>query len=98
MSDFIEFPATGNVKTTTGVYTRRDNPSVFSPVASELPAGSRVTVLGAVVGDAVEGNAHWYRIDEDIFIWAGACTRLDPYPAFPENTRVNWMAVVFEVR
>jgi hypothetical protein len=46
MSDFIEFPATGNVKTTTGVYTRRDNPSVFSPVACELPAGSRVTVLG----------------------------------------------------
>ncbi|MGR5943768.1 SH3 domain-containing protein [Enterobacter sp. C4G1] len=98
MNDFIEFPATGNVKTTTGVYTRRDNPSVYSPVAYELPAGSRVTVLGAVVGDAVEGNTHWYRIEENTFIWAGACTRLDPYPAFPENNRVNWMAVVFEVR
>jgi hypothetical protein len=97
MSDFIEFPATGNVKTTTGVYTRRDNPSVFSPVACELPAGSRVTVLGAVVGDAVEGNAHWYRIEEYVYL-GGACTRLDPYPAFPENNRVNWMAVVFEVR
>jgi hypothetical protein len=48
------------------------------------------------VGDAVEGNAHWYRIEENTFIWAGACTRPDPYPAFPENNRVNWMAVVFE--
>ena len=46
MSDFIEFPATGNVKTTTVVYTRRDNPSVFSPVACELPAGSRVNGSG----------------------------------------------------
>ncbi|BBS35624.1 SH3 domain-containing protein [Enterobacter cloacae complex sp. 2024EL-00215] len=98
MSDFTELPVTGNVKTIIGVYTRKDNPSVFSPVAQALPAGSRVTIQAAVVGDAVEGNAHWYRIDENTFIWAGACTRLDPYPEFPENTRINWMAVVFEVR
>ena len=98
MSDFPELPITGNVRTTIGVYTRKDNPSVFSPVAHALPAGSDVRVQAAVVGDAVEGNAHWYRIDENTFIWAGACTRLDPYPEFPENTRINWMAVVFEVR
>lgn len=98
MSDFTELPVTGFVKTTTAVYTRKQNPSVFSPVARELPAGSQLTVQAAVMGDAVEGNAHWYRIDEDTYIWAGACTRLDPYPAFPPGMRTNWMAVVFEVR
>jgi hypothetical protein len=46
----------------------------------------------------VQGNPHWYRIDEDTFIWSGACTRIDPCPAFPPYTKVNWTAVVFEVR
>lgn len=44
MSDFTELPVTGFVKTTTAVYTRKQNPSVFSPVARELPAGSQLTV------------------------------------------------------
>lgn len=98
MSHCIEFPVSGNVKTTMGVFTRRDNPSVFSPVANELPAGSRVTIQGAVVGDAVEGNAHWYRVGEDTYIWEGACTRLEPYPEFPEITRTRWTAIVLHER
>jgi hypothetical protein len=98
MRPFTELPVTGNVKTLMSVYARKESPSIFSPVARELLVGSQVVVQGAVVGDAVEGNAHWYRIDEDTYIWAGACTHLDPYPAFPENTRTNWMAVVFDVR
>lgn len=98
MSNFTELAVSGNVKTTMGVFTRRDNPSVFSPVALELPAGSRVTIHGAVVGDAVEGNAHWYRVGEDTYIWAGACTRLEPYPEFPEMIRPNWIAIILHER
>ncbi len=98
MSQFTEYPVTAQVKTLMEVYTRKEHPSVFSPVASELPAGSRIRVQAAVVGDAVQGNQHWYRIDEDTFIWSGACTRIDPCPAFPPYTKVNWTAVVFEVR
>ena len=98
MSPFTELPVSGSVNTLMGVCTRKESPSVFAPVADALPAGSYVSVEAAVLGDAVQGNPHWYRIDEDTFIWAGACTRIDPYPAFPENTRINWTAVVFEVR
>lgn len=98
MSPFTELPASGNVHTLMGVYTRKESPSVFAPVAQALPEGSLVRIQAAVVGDAVQGNPHWYRIDEDTFIWAGACTQTDPYPAFPENPKINWMAVVFEVR
>jgi hypothetical protein len=98
MSHVTEFAVTGHVKTTMPVYARLGTPSVYAPVAEDLPAGSRIRVCAAVVGDAVEGNTHWYRIDENIFVWAGACTRLSPYPAFPEETRVFWKAVVFEVR
>ncbi len=98
MSPFIELPVSADVKTLMGVYTRKESPSVFAPVAGELLAGSRISVQATVVGDAVQGNPHWYRIDEDTFIWSGACSRIDPCPAFPPSTRVNWTAVVFEVR
>jgi len=98
MSPFIELPVSAEVKTLMGVYTRKESPSVFAPVAGELPAGSRIGVQAAVVGDAVQGNPHWYRIDDDTFIWAGACTRIEPCPEFPPVNRVNWTAVVFEVR
>ena len=98
MSPFIELPVSAEVKTLMGVYTRKKSPSVFAPVAGELPAGSRIGLQAAVVGDAVQGNPHWYRIDDDTFIWAGACTRIEPCPEFPPVNRVNWTAVVFEVR
>ena len=98
MSQVTEFAVTGHVKTTMPVYARLGTPSVYAPVALDLPAGHSVRVCAAVVGDAVEGNTHWYRIDDNIFVWAGACTRPDPYPEFPQETKVNWMAVVFEVR
>lgn len=98
MSDVTEVAVTGSVKTTMPVYARLGTPSVYAPVAQDLPAGSRIDVCAAVVGDAVEGNPHWYRIDENIFVWTGACTRLDSCPDFPESTKVKWMAVVFEVR
>jgi len=98
MSPFIELLVSADVKTLMGVYTRKESPSVFAPVAGELPAGSRIRVQAAVVGDAVQGNPHWYRIDDETFIWSGACSHIDPCPEFPPCTRVNWTAVVFEVR
>ncbi|MCU6669463.1 SH3 domain-containing protein [Enterobacteriaceae bacterium H4N4] len=98
MSPYSEIPVVGTVNTLTGAFTRKESPSVFAPVADALPAGSGVSIQAAVLGDAVQGNPHWYRINEDTYIWAGACTRIDPYPAFPENTRTKWTAVVFEVR
>lgn len=98
MSPFIELPVSASVKTLMGVYTRKENPSVFAPVAGELPEGSVVRIQAAVVGDAVQGNPHWYRIDEENFIWAGACTPIQPCPEFPPATRVSWTAVVFAVR
>ncbi len=98
MSPFIELPVSAHVKTLMEVCTRKESPSVFAPVAHALPTGSRISVQAAVVGDAVQGNPHWYRIDDDTFIWSGACSRIDPCPEFPPCTRVSWTAVVFEVR
>ncbi|MDY1037171.1 SH3 domain-containing protein [Enterobacteriaceae bacterium RIT714] len=98
MSNFTELPVSGNVNTTVMVYVRQNCPSMFAPVAHALPAGSPLTVCGAVVGDAVEGNAHWYRVGENTFIWAGACTRLEPYPEFPERIKTNWLAIILHER
>ena len=98
MSHNSELTITGRVQTRVPAYARRGAPSLFAPVASDLPAGSAIAVCALVTGDAVEGNSRWYRISEDAYVWAGACTRLSPCPAFPQEQRMRWKAVVFEVR
>jgi hypothetical protein len=57
----------------------------WAPVAAQkLAPGQTVTILAAVVGDSVEGNAHWYRISANTYIWAGACSAA-PLPTLPHR-------------
>lgn len=74
MSNYPEIPLTGSVTTTVLVNVRQGAPSLQAPVVQKLAAGQTLAVLAAVIGDAFEGNAHWYRISISTFIWAGACT------------------------
>lgn len=74
MSSYPEIPLTGSVTTTVLVNVRQGSPTLQAPVVQKLAAGQTVAVLAAVIGDAFEGNAHWYRISPSTFIWAGACT------------------------
>ena len=101
MRPFTELPVTGNVKTLMSVYARKESPSIFSPVARELLVGSQVVVQGAVVGDAVEGNAHWYRIDEDTYIWAGrvrSSILIRRFRKIPERTGWPWCLTCVSAR
>jgi GH25 family lysozyme M1 (1,4-beta-N-acetylmuramidase) len=76
-------PVDFEVRLTVLANLRQGAPSRAAPVAHKLEAGTLIRVSAIVVGDTVEGNAHWYRIDPDGFVWAGACSPPLTGPAVP---------------
>ncbi|RXW29311.1 GH25 family lysozyme [Enterobacter ludwigii] len=91
MSSYPEIPLTGSVTTSVLVNIRQGSPSLQAPVAQKLAPGKTVTILAAVVGDSVEGNAHWYRISANTYIWAGACSAASPpnITASPQENSID---------
>ncbi|WP_296598042.1 D-alanyl-D-alanine carboxypeptidase family protein [Phenylobacterium sp.] len=63
----------GRVTVTARVNVRQGAPNKQAAVLRKLDAGAVVDVQGLAVGEAVQGNAHWYRLEGDAYIWAGAC-------------------------
>jgi hypothetical protein len=89
MPDTVALPLVGHVVTTVKVNVRQGEPKRSAPLVRKLLAGTAVSVAGIVVGEAVEGNAHWYRMEEGTYIWAGACGALtagSPPPAPPPGS------------
>jgi len=85
MPDTVLIALTGTVQTTAKVNVRQGAPNRVAPVLRKLAAGSTVAIAGLVIGEPVQGNAHWYRIEESNFIWSGACAALvsGPGPQSP---------------
>jgi hypothetical protein len=63
----------GTVVTSVKLNVRQASASIGAPVGRKLMPGTQVDVTALVVGDAVQGNAHWYAIAGGGFIWAGGC-------------------------
>jgi hypothetical protein len=63
----------GQVRITARVNLRQGAPDRKAPVLRKINPGAQIPVRGLVVGEAVEGNAHWYRTSEESFVWSGAC-------------------------
>jgi len=72
MAQVVEMPISGTVTASVKVNIRQGAPSVQSPVLRKLGAGMSTPVQALVVGDNVQGNAHWYRLADNAFAWAGA--------------------------
>jgi lysozyme len=72
MAQAVEFPVSGEVIASVKVNLRQGAPSVRSPVLRKLSAGATIPVTALVVGDSVEGNAHWYKTSGSIYAWSGA--------------------------
>ena len=81
MADPVALPVVGHVIVTVKVNVRQGAPKKSAPLVRKLAPGTPVSVTGIVVGEAVEGNARWYRMEEDSFIWSGACGALATGPA-----------------
>jgi GH25 family lysozyme M1 (1,4-beta-N-acetylmuramidase) len=73
MADQVELAITGQVTASVLVNLRQGAPSVQAPVVRKIAAGATLTVQAIVVGDPVQGNAHWYEVGDSLYVWAGAC-------------------------
>jgi lysozyme len=86
MGPAVELPVTGQAIASVRVNLRQGSPSTQSPVLRKLNAGTTIAIQGVVVGDAIQGNAHWYRTADTAYAWAGAFSPLSvlgPSPIGP---------------
>lgn len=81
----------GPQKATAALRIRAGAPSTAAPRIGALEAGSIFFPEAEVVGEAVAGNATWFQLPQNRFVWGGACK---PAPAgtglatsFPANRR-----------
>lgn len=84
----IEIKLDGSVQTVVLANVRHGAPNTSAPVARKVAAGTALSVSGLVIGQTVQGNAHWYHLGADTYIWTGACgpfqalaTPVEPVPA-----------------
>jgi hypothetical protein len=74
-------PLIGQTVTTARVNLRQGAANRTAPVLRKLEAGVIVRVQALAVGEAVQGNAHWFLTDEQAYIWSGGCGPFEPLPS-----------------
>jgi len=73
-------PAT-TVTTVLNLNLRIGQASTSAPILRVIPAGTTVSVSGAVQGESVGGNPNWYSDGDGHFLWAGGTDT--PFPPAP---------------
>jgi GH25 family lysozyme M1 (1,4-beta-N-acetylmuramidase) len=73
MGDTVETPISGQVTVTARANLRQGAPNTQAPVIRKLDTGTFVHVVAVAAGEPVQGNAQWYRTDDNGYLWAGAC-------------------------
>jgi GH25 family lysozyme M1 (1,4-beta-N-acetylmuramidase) len=81
MGQVVELPISGQATASVKVNLRQGAPSIQSPVLRKLSAGMTIPVVALVVGDSVQGNAHWYRTSDTTYAWAGAFSAIESVDA-----------------
>jgi N-acetylmuramoyl-L-alanine amidase len=72
----------GAVVTRSPLNLRQGAPTTVAPVVATAQRGATLSFVGWTSnGLTVNGNAHWYRTDADLYFWAGATTV--PVPGVP---------------
>lgn len=66
-------PLAGQVRIAAPLNLRQGAPSTSAPIVRLLEPGELVDVAAQVVGEAVQGNADWYRTAAGHYIWSGGC-------------------------
>lgn len=81
MVQAVEIAVSGQIVISVRANLRQGSPNRQAPVVRKLDPGAVVAVVALATGEAVQGNAHWYRTADDTYIWAGACGPLQKSPA-----------------
>lgn len=109
MMQAAELPISGEITANVKVNLRQGAPTLSAPVLRKLSPGTTIPVSALVVGDSVQGNAHWYRTSSDaIYAWAGAFSELEQtdssleprvpaYTAPPEEHSLNRAPLVVDI-
>jgi len=64
------------------VNLRRGAPTTAAPIERTAAQGEALSYVGWTSnGLSVNGNAHWYRTEDELYFWAGATTQPVPNPA-----------------
>lgn len=75
-------PNVGQVAIRARVNLRSGAPDTSAPIIGRLEPGATIPVEAVVTGQAVQGDAQWYRTTGNAYVWAGACGPLQsPTPA-----------------
>jgi lysozyme len=104
MGQAVELPISGQATASVRVNLRQGAPSIQSPVLRKLSAGMTIPVVALVVGDAVQGNAHWYRTSDDTYAWVGAFSAIEsvdtaapPVPTPEPGLNLNKVPLVVDI-
>jgi len=73
MGQQIIAPLSGTVSAAALLNVRSGSPSLKAKIASKASLGTVLAVHALVRGDAVAGNDEWYALDNDTYVWSGAC-------------------------
>ena len=73
--------AIGEVVAASRVNLRQGAANTHVPVVRTVDPGTKLSVLAVVIGESIGGNAHWYLLADDVFVWAGGCDPFKPAPA-----------------
>lgn len=81
-AEVLRTPRQTVVRTVSRANLRLGAPSISAPVGRIVPGDSDLRVTGFTdLGEPVQGNAFWYAVDDEGFVWAGATDVPSPAPA-----------------
>jgi len=79
----------GTVQVTAKVNIRSGAPNTTAPLLRKVAPGIYLNVYGSVTGEKVHGISTWYRLENNSFVWSGACGGIQaneppPVPSPPD--------------
>jgi hypothetical protein len=68
---------------------RGGQPSTTAPQVGSLEVGSTIYPEAQVIGETVAGNATWFRLPQEQYVWGGGCTPAADDAASVQKTALN---------
>lgn len=77
---------------------RHDSPSREAAIVRKLPPGEVLNAIGIAAGEEVKGNALWYQVAPQDFVWSGACSRTGDAAGTPTPSIADASAIAAAIK